>query len=77
MKSVQYIHIKLTLAIYNFDQHEFCNTEKSLLVEIYLYVIYNLTFRITFQPTLKTFEMDIAEKMGIKDDRVPTKVYWY
>ncbi|KAK3868439.1 hypothetical protein Pcinc_026166 [Petrolisthes cinctipes] len=33
--------------------------------------------QITFQPTLKTFEMDIAEKMDIKDDRVPVKTYWY
>lgn len=32
---------------------------------------------ITFQPSLRTFEMDIAEKMGIKDDRIPHKTYWY
>lgn len=32
---------------------------------------------ITFEPMLKTFEMDIADKMGIKDDRVPAKSYWY
>lgn len=32
---------------------------------------------ITFQPTLRTFEMDIAEKMGIKEDRIPHKTYWY
>ncbi|XP_060532870.1 large ribosomal subunit protein uL24m [Cylas formicarius] len=32
---------------------------------------------ITFQPKLCTFEMDIMEKMGIKEDRVPAKTYWY
>lgn len=33
--------------------------------------------KITFKPMLKTFEMDIMEKMGIKEDRVPAKYYWY
>lgn len=32
---------------------------------------------ITFQPSLKTFEMDIMENMGIKEDRIPPKSYWY
>ncbi|XP_017878215.1 probable 39S ribosomal protein L24, mitochondrial [Ceratina calcarata] len=32
---------------------------------------------ITFRPELKTFEMDIMEKMDIKEDRVPKKYYWY
>jgi len=32
---------------------------------------------ITFQPKLKTFEMDIMESMGIVEDRVPKKTYWY
>jgi len=32
---------------------------------------------ITFEPALKTFEMDIMEQMGIKEDRVPAKTYWY
>lgn len=32
---------------------------------------------ITYQAKLCTFEMDIMESMGIKDDRVPTKTYWY
>lgn len=32
---------------------------------------------ITFEPRLCTFEMDIMEKMGIKEDRVPPKSYWY
>lgn len=32
---------------------------------------------ITFSPELKTFEMDIMDKMGIKEDRVPAKTYWY
>ncbi|XP_012062381.1 PREDICTED: probable 39S ribosomal protein L24, mitochondrial [Atta cephalotes] len=33
--------------------------------------------KITFDPALKTFEMDIMEKMSIKEDRVPKKFYWY
>lgn len=32
---------------------------------------------VTFEPKLKTFEMDIMDSMGIKDDRVPKKYYWY
>ncbi|XP_049832985.1 probable 39S ribosomal protein L24, mitochondrial [Schistocerca gregaria] len=32
---------------------------------------------ITFEPKLKTFEMDIMDSMGIKEDRVPAKTYWY
>lgn len=32
---------------------------------------------ITFSPELKTFEMDIMDKFGIKEDRVPAKTYWY
>ncbi|KRT78314.1 hypothetical protein AMK59_8190 [Oryctes borbonicus] len=32
---------------------------------------------ITFSPTLQTFEMSIMESMGIKDDRVPPRSYWY
>uniref|UniRef100_A0A2H1WJ43 Large ribosomal subunit protein uL24m n=1 Tax=Spodoptera frugiperda TaxID=7108 RepID=A0A2H1WJ43_SPOFR len=33
--------------------------------------------KVTFAPKLKTFEMDIMEEMGIKEDRVPAKSYWY
>lgn len=32
---------------------------------------------ITFEPKLCTFEMDIMEKMGIKEDRIPPKSFWY
>uniref|UniRef100_D3TQK6 Large ribosomal subunit protein uL24m n=1 Tax=Glossina morsitans morsitans TaxID=37546 RepID=D3TQK6_GLOMM len=32
---------------------------------------------ITFQPKLCTFEMDIMEEMGIKEERIPKKTYWY
>lgn len=32
---------------------------------------------ITFSPKLQTFEMDIMESMGIKEDRLPAKSYWY
>lgn len=31
----------------------------------------------TFQPKLMTFEMEIAEELGIQEDRVPKKTYWY
>ncbi|CAF4770488.1 unnamed protein product [Pieris macdunnoughi] len=33
--------------------------------------------KITFSPKLQTFEMDVMESMGIKEDRVPAKSYWY
>ncbi|PSN38819.1 putative 39S ribosomal protein L24 [Blattella germanica] len=33
--------------------------------------------KITFEPLLKTFEMDIMDRMGIKEDRIPGKTYWY
>ncbi|XP_015109835.1 probable 39S ribosomal protein L24, mitochondrial [Diachasma alloeum] len=33
--------------------------------------------KITFKAELKTFEMDIMDKMGIKEDRVARKTYWY
>lgn len=32
---------------------------------------------ITFEPKLCTFEMDIMESMGIKEEREPRKTYWY
>jgi len=32
---------------------------------------------ISFSPLLKTFEMDIMDQMGIKEDRIPIKTYWY
>ncbi|XP_029036194.1 probable 39S ribosomal protein L24, mitochondrial [Osmia bicornis bicornis] len=32
---------------------------------------------VTFEAHLKTFEMDIMDKMGIKEDRVPKKYFWY
>ncbi|XP_076176192.1 mitochondrial ribosomal protein L24 [Ptiloglossa arizonensis] len=33
--------------------------------------------KVTFEGQLKTFEMDIMDKMNIKEDRVPMKYYWY
>ncbi|XP_003746870.1 probable 39S ribosomal protein L24, mitochondrial [Galendromus occidentalis] len=33
--------------------------------------------KITFLPKLATFEMDIMEEHGIKDDRIPAEFYWY
>lgn len=32
---------------------------------------------VTFEPKLRTFEMEIMEDMGLKDDRIPAKSYWY
>ncbi|OXA62470.1 hypothetical protein Fcan01_02801 [Folsomia candida] len=32
---------------------------------------------VNFRPTLKTFEMEIMESMGIIEHRVPKKSYWY
>lgn len=32
---------------------------------------------ITFSPELKTFEMDVMDDMGIKEDRVAAPTYWY
>lgn len=32
---------------------------------------------ITFEPKLCTFEMDVMQQMGIKEDRVPQKTWWY
>ncbi|KAJ6219953.1 hypothetical protein RDWZM_005765 [Blomia tropicalis] len=31
----------------------------------------------TFSPQLKTFEMDISDEKGIKEDRIPYPMYWY
>lgn len=32
---------------------------------------------VTYEPKLATFEMDIMDSMGIKEDREPKKTYWY
>lgn len=32
---------------------------------------------ITFEPTLQTFEMEIMKEMGIEEDRIPGKTFWY
>lgn len=33
--------------------------------------------KITFEPKLKTFEMDIMDEMGIEENLIPQKTYWY
>ncbi|EEC06100.1 ribosomal protein L24, putative [Ixodes scapularis] len=33
--------------------------------------------KITYVPKLMTFAQDIMEEMGIKEDRIPAKTYWY
>jgi len=37
----------------------------------------SLVEKVTFQPALKTFEMDLMDKMGIKEDRIRKPTYWY
>lgn len=32
---------------------------------------------VTFEAVPKTFEMDLCERLGIKDERVPYPMYWY
>lgn len=32
---------------------------------------------VTFKPSLRTFEMEIMDEMGIQEDRIPKKTYWY
>ena len=32
---------------------------------------------ITYEPRLATFEMEIMEAQGIKEERIPHKTYWY
>lgn len=33
--------------------------------------------KVTFNPKLKTFEMEIMDEMGIEEDRVPKRTFWY
>lgn len=33
--------------------------------------------KVTYEPTLATFEMDIMKAMDIKEDRTAAPVYWY
>merc|ERR1719481_1065542 len=33
--------------------------------------------KITYDPSLATFEMDVMEAMGIKETRIPRKTWWY
>ncbi|KAK7496053.1 hypothetical protein BaRGS_00012754 [Batillaria attramentaria] len=33
--------------------------------------------KVTFKPTLSTFEADILQQMGIKDERKRAPTYWY
>lgn len=37
----------------------------------------NIVTEITFKPALSTFEMDIMESMGIEEEGIPKKTYWY
>lgn len=33
--------------------------------------------KVTYEPTLATFEMDIMKAMDIKEERTAAPVYWY
>lgn len=33
--------------------------------------------KVTFVPKLLTFEEDLMQELGIKEDRKPAKTYWY
>lgn len=33
--------------------------------------------KITYEPKIKTFEMDIMDQMGIKETRIPYQFWWY
>ena len=33
--------------------------------------------QVTFEPKIKTFEMDIMDQINIKEDRIPYPMYWY
>lgn len=33
--------------------------------------------KVTFQPKISTFEMDIMQSMGITEDRIPYPMFWY
>uniref|UniRef100_A0A6A7FSC8 Large ribosomal subunit protein uL24m n=1 Tax=Hirondellea gigas TaxID=1518452 RepID=A0A6A7FSC8_9CRUS len=33
--------------------------------------------KVTYEPTLDTFQMQIMKSMAIKEDRIPKKSYWY
>lgn len=44
---------------------------------ILLFFLAAVVSEITFQPKLATFEMDIMEEMGIKEERTPKRTYWY
>ncbi|XP_015510422.1 large ribosomal subunit protein uL24m [Neodiprion pinetum] len=37
----------------------------------------NVVKEVTFLPELKTFEMDLMDKMGIKEDRTRKPIFWY
>lgn len=37
----------------------------------------NVVTAITFKPSLRTFEMEIMDEMGIVEDRTEKKIYWY
>lgn len=37
----------------------------------------DIVSEVSFKPALSTFEMDIMKAMGIEEDRIPAKTYWY
>ena len=50
---------------YSFSENTLKDTKESDVTEV------------TFEPKLCTFEEEINNEMGIKEDRKPAKTYWY
>lgn len=59
----------------NEETHDY--KAKSLYVERPKDTVGDVVKEITFKPSLQTFEMEIMQEMGIEEDRVPRKTFWY
>ena len=57
--------------IVNFSWNEFCaeNETKDTKADV--------VAEVTFSPALRSFEMDVAESMGIKEGPTPFRTFWY
>lgn len=51
--------------------------KKNYKANAYKDTLPNDVTNITYEPRLATFEMDIMQEMGIKEERIPKKSYWY
>ncbi|XP_058448419.1 large ribosomal subunit protein uL24m [Malaya genurostris] len=59
----------------NEETHDY--KAKSVYVERPKDTLADVVKEITFKPALRTFEMDILHDMGIEEDRIPKKTFWY